>query len=356
MLFAPGPTEMEEKIREIASMKLPYFRGAGYANMMLELTEGLKYIFQTESTPLTVTSSGTGVMEMALQNLFNPGDRVVVLNGGTFGQRWVEMCGVYGINVHEISIDPGKLPDLDKIEEMLTNDIKALLVNAHETSTGLLYDIKEIGKLTSSKDFMLIVDAVSTIGADEFNMDEWMCDCVLLSSQKALACLPGLSFIAFSNRARKAMKNVKQRGYYFDAEKHINNISRGMTPFTPAMAVTFQLKERIEMIKKCGLNEYIEQHAVKAAVFRDTLLANDEFSVLPERQSNALTAVMLPEYCGARSLIAYLDENYGWSFAPNPNNDRYFRVSHMGNTSKENMIEVAEKIKEASLFMKDKKG
>ena len=257
MLFTPGPTMIEQEVRDIAARQMPYFRDDSYTSMVSELTENAKYLFQTQNTPLTITASGSGVMEMAILNLLNVGDEVVVLNCGTFGTKWVTMCQAFGVKVHEIVVPLGKVPDLNQINESLKSGVKALLVTAHETSTGLLNDIEAIGELTSKKDTLFIVDAVSSIGADVFRMDDWHCDCAVVSSQKALACMPGMSFIAFSEKAWAVMPSVKQQRYYFDAEEYRVNISRGMLPYTPVIGVTYQLDYRLKQIRSMGLDNFI---------------------------------------------------------------------------------------------------
>jgi len=348
LLFTPGPTEMEQDIRDIAAMRLPYFRGQEYTKMMLELTENLKYLFRTENTPLTLTASGSGVMEMALLNLLNPGDRVVVLNCGTFGGKWTTMCRSFGVVPHEIKPELGEIPDLEKLSDAITGEVRAVLVTAHETSTGLLNDIKAIGEITRSRGVLLIVDAVSSIGADLFAMDDWHCDCALVSSQKALACMPGLSFIAFSERAWQVVPSVKRHRYYFDAEEYMQNIRRGMVPYTPAMNVTFQVHERLARIRRSGLTAYIDGHVAKAKAFRERMLQSGDFSLFAQRQSNALTSLLLPEGCTMSEVIAFIRDKYDWYVAPNPTQDqRYLRVSHMGAITIENLLELAEKIEEA---------
>lgn len=353
LLFTPGPTEIEQSIRDIGSMRLPYFRGQAYTEMMLELTENLKYLFQTENTPLTLTSSGSGVMEMALLNLLNPEDKVVVLNCGTFGSKWVTMCRAFGIIPHEIKADLGKIPDLEELRNALADDIKAVLVTAHETSTGLLNDVKEIGTITHPKGVLLIVDAVSSIGADHFLMDEWNCDCAVVSSQKALACMPGISFIAFNERAWEVIPEVRRDRYYFDAEEYLKNIRRGMVPYTPAMNVTFQVHERLHRIRRSGIDAYIDQHITKANVFRERILNSGEFTLFAERQSNALTSIRLPDGCSMSEVISFIREKYDWYLAPNPTHDeRYLRVAHMGDITIDNLLELADKIEEACHYLR----
>lgn len=357
MLFTPGPTEIEKEIRDLASMPLIYFRGQDYCNIISDLTENLRYLFQTRSTPLTITASGSGVMEMAITNLLNPGDRVVVVNCGTFGRKWTEMCYAFDVKVTEVTPALGRLPDLDEIADAITAETRAVLVTAHETSTGLLNDIENIGKITSQKNVLLIVDAVSSIGADTFQMDEWHCDCAMVSSQKALACMPGLSFIAFSDRAWKTIPEIQRDRYYFDALEYMNNIGRGMLPYTPAMNVSMQVQRRLEMIRQSGLEKQIESHLAKADAFRKRMLSSGHFSLFAERQSNSLTSFYLPEGCSMSDVITYIREKYAWYIAPNPTHDeRYVRVSHMGNLTVGNLLELADKIEEACRFIQGQNG
>jgi aspartate aminotransferase-like enzyme len=355
MLFTPGPTEIEKEIRELASTPLPYFRGQEYCDVILEITESLKYLFQTRNTPLIITSSGTGVMEMAILNLLDAGDSVIVVNCGTFGQKWTAMCRAFDVNVREITPDLGKLPDLDEINDAITDDTRAVLVTAHETSTGLLNDIEGIGRITDAKNILLIVDGVSSIGADHFRMDEWRCDCAMVSSQKALACMPGLSFIAFSSKAWETIPGIKRNRCYFDAEEYMNNIGRGMVPYTPAMNVSFQIKKRLDMIRETGLDHYIRHHHTRANAFRKKILSFGDFSLFAERQSNSLTSIKLPDHCSMSGVVSYIREKYDWYIAPNPTHDEsYLRISHMGDISIENLLLLADRIKEACLFIRNK--
>lgn len=350
MLFAPGPVEMEKDICEIASLQsLPYFRGPKFAETVMRVSKDVKYLFQTESVPLPITASGTGLMEMALTNLLDPGCKVVVINGGSFGQRWVDMCRAFRIGVLELRTELGKSPDMNLLRDMLKSDIDALLVNMHETSTGYLYDIKEIGRLTNERSILLIVDAVSSIGADMFRMDEWSVDCAMVSTQKALALMPGLGFIAFSKRALETIPKVNRDRYYFDALDYMRNMQRGMTPFTPAVISILQVEARMKQIRTMGLDNWIKRHADLANIFRRELLGSGSgFAIFPDRCSNALTAVTLPDEISANRVIAYMRDKYDWWFAPNPTkSDRYLRVSHMGNLNEDVMKLVAVRLLEA---------
>jgi aspartate aminotransferase-like enzyme len=346
---------MERQICDIASVgQLPYFRGKKFADIVIEVSEGMKSVFKTQYEPLVLTSSGTGLMEMAIVNLLNAGDKVVVINGGSFGKKWGDMCKAFNVVVKELKVDLGKNPDMNELEDLIKPGIKAVLVNAHETSTGYLYDVRQIGQLTNKKDVMLIVDAVSSIGADEFRMDDWHVDCALVSTQKALALMPGLGFIVFSQRAKEIFKTVNQPRFYFDAMDYLDNIPRGMTPFTPAMNIILQARERIKEIKDKGVDAFVKKHAKLAKTFRETITNSWDLGFFPERQSNSLTAIKLPDYAPMSKLVAYMRDNFDWWFAPNPTKcENYLRVSHMGDFDKETMQKVAEKIVlVANSFMK----
>ena len=336
MLFAPGPVEMDEAVCQIAACRsLPYFRGQQFAETVRNVSAEVAYLFQTQNLPLPITASGTGLMEMAVTNLLDPGDRVIVLNGGTFGQRWTDICAAFQVSVLELKPGFGRSPDLDVLDGMLTPDVKAVLVNMHETSTGYLYDIEAIGKVVRSHGALFIVDAVSAIGADPFLMDEWQVDCALVSTQKALALMPGLGYIAFSPLAWERMEQVKRGRYYFNALDCRQNLTRGMTPFTPAMISILQVQQRMKGIRATGLNAWIGRHADRAGAFRKALFdGSGEFSLYPQRSSNAMSAVALPPDITADSIVAYMRDNYDWWFAPNPTKiATYFRVSHMGDLS-----------------------
>jgi aspartate aminotransferase-like enzyme len=289
-------------------------------------------------------------MEMAVTNLLEPGDSAIVLNGGAFGQKWVEICGTYSVRVAELKSRLGKRPDMDAFREMLKAGADAVLVNMHETSTGFLYDIQQLGSLVRATGAVFVVDGVSAIGADQFDMDEWGVDCAMVSTQKALALLPGLGYIAFSDKALDRMSRVKRCRYYFNAPAYLENMRRGMTPFTPAMASILQVEARMKQIKRMGLDQWIARHADLASAFRKSILGlSGEFAIFPERSSNALTAVRLPTDISAGDLIEFMRERHDWWFAPAPTaeKDRYLRVSHMGNVNQDLMGLAANRIYEA---------
>jgi aspartate aminotransferase-like enzyme len=347
MLFSPGPTDIEEDIREIGASPLPYFRADEYLSTILALTEDLKYLLDTSQTPIILTASGSGVMEMAIQNLTQAGDSALVINGGTFGRKWVEMCRAFGLTVTEFQVEWGKDPDLDALESALRMGVKHVFATAHETSTGYLYDIQAISALAKSHGSNVIVDAISSVGADEFHMDAWHCDCVVVSSQKALACMPGVSFIALSPQAQRLARQSTRHKYYFDYQEYEGNAVRGMIPYTPGITATLQLRERLRRIRAAGLASYIKGHKDKALAFREAILNLGEYSLFPERSSNSMSAIKLPQGIKMSTIADQIYMRFGWHIAPNPTRDEsYVRVSHMGDLSIENLQLMAKRINE----------
>jgi aspartate aminotransferase-like enzyme len=343
-LFTPGPTEMDEETARIGMQALPYFRGREFCEHVLAMTEDLKYLFGTATTPLTVTASGTAGMEMALVNLFEPGERVVSIDGGTFGAKWGAMARALGLEVHEVAVPHGRDPDLDRIDEAVTADTRGLLLTAHETSTGYLFDIRGIIAALRNKDCLVVVDAVSSIGADPFAMDAWGCDCAIASSQKALACMPGLVFVAFSERAQRRLAATRQHRSYLDARVYYENIVRGMLPFTPAMHASFQVAHMLRRIRALGLETHLARIAAKAQAFRAEVRAAG-FPPFPARASNALSAILLPQGMRARELVRRLEEKHGAILPLNPTGaENFVRVSHMGNLAESSLRELGRRI------------
>lgn len=347
-LLAPGPVPISHELAAIANVThSPYFRGDIFARLMLDLTDDLRMIFDTRATPLTVTASGTGLMEMALVNLLDPGERVLVVNGGNFGRKWVDMCRRFRIEVSEFRVPLGRSPDLDALADSVPRGARALLINAHETSTGYLYDLQSIGEIARKKDLLFIVDGVSSVGADEYRMDDWGIDCSMVSTQKALGCMPGLGFIAFSERAWEVIPTVRQPRCYFDARDYEVNLHRGMVPFTPAVYAILQTKKQLDAIRIMGIDGFVERHRWLARVFREALLADPRFGLFPERPSNAISAVTLPPGVTASGLVRHFRQSRDWWLATNPTgNEDFLRVSHMGDLDADLMSEVAGGIRE----------
>jgi aspartate aminotransferase-like enzyme len=281
-------------------------------------------------------ASGTGAMEAVFFNFLDQSDKVLIVNGGTFGQRWVDLCIQHEIPFEQINLVPGQPISLEDLDRTLsTQEYSTLLINAHETSTGMIYDTKAIGELTQKYGVFFVVDAISTICADIFMMDKWHVDVSLLSSQKALALPPGLSFLALNKKAKLKLETKTCQSYYFDIKVYLANQSRGQMPFTPVIGHFMMLQERLKDIKLHGIDFFVSRHSKLAEFFRKGLQGLP-LSFLPNSPSNALTAISCPEDIDAFDLVKRLAAGFNCFVAPNGGDlkHRVFRVSHLGEQNK----------------------
>ena len=269
-------------------------------------------------------------MEAVALNFLRDDDKALVVNAGTFGQRWCDLCVVHGISHEAIRLEAGEDLDLDRLASALSGDVTVLFVTAHETSTGALFDIEAIGRIARGFGVFLVVDAVSTVCADRFRMDDWHVDVAVLSSQKALALPPGLAFVAVGPRALSRLETIRPRTLYLDIRKYLADQKRGQMPFTPAIGLFLQLHQRLLDIKETTLEHLIRQHREKACEFRESLRSLP-LDTLPARPSNAMTAVTCGSF-DAYEIVQALRTEYAIEVAPNGGSlrSRVFRVSHMG--------------------------
>lgn len=337
-LFTPGPVPIAAHILAIGAEQPPYNRTQEFSDFTREISQGLGYIFQTSGPAAILTGSGTAAMEAAVLNFLDDSDQVLVINGGTFGQRWSDLCRVHAINHTEMKLGAGQDVDLDHLSDVLAGGkFTALLINAHETSTGQLYDIEAIGALAGRHGLLFVVDAISSICADEFRMDAWGVDVTILSSQKALALPPGLSFVAMSARAQARLRDIQPKSLYFNLQDYLDNQERGQLPYTPAIGILLQLHQRLSDIKTRTLPQIIAQHSVRACHFRKSLEVFG-LSTLPKHQSNAISSVLCKKN-DAFEIVQRLRGRYGIETAPSGGalKHKIFRVSHMGAQNESDM-------------------
>lgn len=331
-LLTPGPVPVASHLRAIGANQPPYNRTREFSSITREILSGLQGIFQTDGAVALLTASGTAAMEAAVLNFLGASDHALVINGGTFGQRWCELCDVHSIAYDEYKLPFGADVDLSHLAELLsTRRFTALLVNAHETSTGQLYDTDAIGALTQEYGLFYIVDAISTICADPFFMDDWRIDVALLSSHKALALPPGLSFVAMNGRAMSRLENRSaRRSLYFDLKDYLDNQERGQMPYTPAIGLMMQLHQRLLDIQEQTLPALVSSHRHRAETFRRAI-AELPFTLLPSRSSNALTALSCIGL-DASTVVEALKKRHGIVVAPSGGTlkSKLIRISHMG--------------------------
>lgn len=352
-LFTIGPTEMYETTKQIREKGIPYFRNQSFSNIMLETDEMLKRCMKTDSSSQSVylTASGTAGLEAVVDNLIRKDDKVLIVQGGGFGKRFVEICTQKHIAHDVIVLDLDESLEAKHFEPFQKNCYKAVLVNLHETSTGQLYDINLLREFCSGKETLLIVDAISTFLCDEYDMDGNDIDVTIISSQKGLCVSPGISIVVMNADvvANHLKSSEEITSYYTDFNPYIENMKRGQTPFTPAVGICYEIHDMLSFIEAQGLEARLQEVKEKADCFRQALNV-DGLRIPAFPCSNAITTVVFDKPV-AKKIEAALIEEKGFVINPCGGNiaEYRFRVSHVGAITKEDTLELAEAIKEMYL-------
>jgi len=347
-LLTPGPTPVPEEISKAMAEPIIHHRTPQYRDVAKAVNRDLKKLFKTESNVLTFTSSGTGAMEASIVNTLSKGDKAIVVVGGKFGERFAEICKAYGVNVVLINVEWGRGPDAATVEKILKEnpDAKALFMQLCETSTATVYDVKSIGSVVAKTDAILVVDAISGLGADEFNMDQWQVDIAIGGSQKAFMIPPGLSFCAVSKKAWGLIKQSTLPKYYYDFNKYEKLIEKSDSPFTPAITLTIGLQKALSMIMEEGVDKFIKRHTTDAEFVRKYLkdLGIALFSKLP---SNAVTAACVSKGVDGAKLVSSL-KSKGVTFAGGQAHlkGKIFRIAHMGGVVRDDLQYSLDRLKE----------
>lgn len=333
-LLTPGPTPVLTEALLSMAKPIIHHRTPQFQNILKEVEEGLKYVFQTENDVLIFASSGTGAMEGAVQNLLSPGDKALVVRGGKFGERWGEICEAFGIEFIPIDVQWGEAVDPNEIDQKLkeNTDIKAVFTTLCETSTGVVNDIKAISEIVRKYNAILVVDAISGLGVIELKMDKWCIDVVVTGSQKGLMIPPGLSFVSLSPKAWKLVERTKRHCYYFDFLQARKLIGKPDTPFTPAISLIIGLAESLKRIKEEGLDKVLERHRKLASAVRKAVEAIGLKLYAPTASSDAVTPVLVPEGIDGTKLVKTMRDKYGVTIADGQGKlkGKVFRIATMG--------------------------
>ena len=249
-LFTIGPVEMFPETLEIGSKQVPYFRNDEFSQVVHSVSAGLnRLLFNENGEVILLACSGTGAMEATVINCFTKDDNLIVIDGGSFGHRFVQICDIYDIPHTVIKLDDDEVLTREMIDEVIEDGkFTGLIVNLDETSNGKLYDVKMLADVCNEHDLLFVVDAISSFLADEVNMDKYGIDAVILSSQKALSLAPGLSIVSLSEKMLDRVKTIDLKSVYFDFKDYLKNGERGQTPFTPAVRVIVELDDMIKRI------------------------------------------------------------------------------------------------------------
>jgi len=332
-LFTPGPTPLPEEVRLIQARGIIHHRSKGFSDVFKEIREELRYVFQTKEEVLLFSSSGTGAMEAVVVNLFSSGDKVLVIRGGKFGERWAEIAATFGVQVVSIDVEWGHAVNPELIEKKLREDpgIKAVFSQLVETSTGVVYDIETITRVTKEEGVILIVDAVSGLGAEALCTDKWGVDVVVAGSQKALMIPPGLAFVALSGKAWRLTENSDLPKYYWDFKKAKKAQDRNQTVYTPAITLVCALRESLRLLKKEGWDNVLGRHAKLAKATRQGVLALG-LQIFAKAPSNVLTAVEIPSSVGVKRLRGLMRDRYGVEVAGGQAalTEKIIRIAHLG--------------------------
>ncbi|MBS3818095.1 alanine--glyoxylate aminotransferase family protein [bacterium] len=332
-LLSPGPTPVPEEALSAAAEPIIHHRTPQFSDIFMEVTEGLKYTFQTQEDVFTLASSGTGAMQTAVINTLSPGDKVISLNGGKFGERWGEICRAFGVEVKEIKLEWGKEYTKEQLSEELNSnpDTKAVFSTLSETSSGTVFDIQGYGEVVSKTDALLVVDGISGLGATPCPMDDWNVDVMVAGSQKSFMIPPGLAYIALSQKAWKFVENSTLPKYYYDLKRYKESLGKRTTPWTPAVSLVIQQKKSLDIIRNMGLKRLFDHHRILGETTRAAVKAIG-LELLSERPGNILTAVKVPEGVDGNKLKKIMQEKYNAYIAGGQSSykGKIFRIAHLG--------------------------
>jgi aspartate aminotransferase-like enzyme len=347
-LFTPGPAEVPPRVLKALSEPIIHHRSQDFREIFFEVREKLKKLFKTKQDVIVFASSGTGAMEAAVVNFFCKGDKVIVVNGGKFGERWTQICKTYGLDVYEIKVEWGYAVEPDDVKKVLekNGNVKGVFIQGCETSTGVEHPIKEIAKIireTRGDDTLFVVDGITAVGVFDVDMDGWGIDILLTGSQKALMLPPGLSMISASERAFKFMEKSDLPKFYFNIKKEMKAQREGETAYTPAISLIKGLRESLRMIiDEEGLENVFARHKKLASILRN-MVEGLGLKIFAKRPAPGLTTI---EIDNAEEIRKKMRELGAWvAGGQDKLKGKIIRIAHMGYYTEGDMIYVGNVLK-----------
>ncbi|MGB3308410.1 MAG: alanine--glyoxylate aminotransferase family protein [Nodosilinea sp.] len=336
MLMIPGPTPVPEQVL-MAMAKHPMGHRSGeFSAIMAEVTESLKWLHQTQNDVLVLAASGTGAMEAGIINFLSAGDKVLVGHNGKFGERWGDVARAYGLITQEVTAEWGKPLNPDDIKAALeadtAKDIKAVIITHSETSTGVLNDLETINRYVKAHGALIMVDAVTSLGACSVPVDEWGLDVVASGSQKGYMIPPGLAFVSVSAKAWEAYETATLPKYYLDLKPYSKGAAKNTTPFTPPVNLFFALQAALKMMQKEGLEAIFARHDRQKQATRAAMAAlNLPLFGADDCASPAITAVM-PQGVEAEQIRSTMKKQFDIALAGGQDHlkGKIFRIGHLG--------------------------
>jgi aspartate aminotransferase-like enzyme len=337
MLLLPGPTPIPQRVLSAMNRSMVNHRGAEFKEILFETTENIKKVYRTEHNVLIYPSSGSGGLEAAVVNFISPGDKVLAVSIGVFGDRLAKIAKEFGAQVEKIDFPWGQAADPQVIKERINEDkehkIKAVLITHNETSTGVVNDIKTIRREIMHHPALFIIDSVSGLAAMDLRMDEWGLDVVVSGSQKAFMIPPGLSFLAFNDRAYKVHQKTTNCKFYWDVSNGLKYLEKGQTPFTPPISLFYGLRESLQIMLEEGLDNILVRHANYRNLVRSSIKAMGlDLFAEDQSASAAVTAVLAPKEIGGNKIRQYMREKFNIVVAGGQQtlDDVIFRIGHLG--------------------------
>ena len=332
-LLSPGPTPIPNEVALAMAETMVHHRTPQFNRVFAEARQKLKSLFGTKNDVLMLACSGTGAMEAAVANLFSPGDRVLIINGGKFGERWRNIANAYGLHPLEINVPWGQAVSVGAVEKALRadGDIRGVMVQASETSTTVLHPVREIAKLTQNGP-LLLVDGVTAVGVVPVPLDDWGIDALVTGSQKALMLPPGLGFVALSDRAWEKTKSAKLPRFYFDLNLERKNQEKGSGAFTPAVSLIFGLRASLNLMEREGLANVYARHARLCRATRAAAGALNLRLLAPDSPSPAATGIYMPDGIDADHVLEYLRDKMKVTLAEGQDQlkGKVIRIAHVG--------------------------
>ena len=333
-LMAPGPTPVPSEVLLAMAAPIIHHRTPQYDAVFVEVRAALKRLFQTSAEVVPLACSGTGAMEAAVVNTLSAGDKVVVIRAGKFGDRWLDLARAYGLQIVDLSAPFGHTVEAGRLAETLKAqpDVKAVLAQHSETSTGVLHDVKAYAAVTGQRDAILIVDAVSSLGIADLPMDAWKIDLVVSGSQKGLMLPPGVGFCALSEKAWRKTKTATLPKFYFNLADELKYVAKNEVRFTPAVSIMVGLREALRMLEAEGLQNVFKRHDRLARATRAGVEALGLELFAKATPSPALTAVLPPRGVDSEQVVAAYSKSHNITIAGGQGEmkGKLFRLGHMG--------------------------
>lgn len=333
VLFTPGPTELPSEVLAAMARPIIHHRTDEYRQIFLEATRLLQQLLGSKQPVLTVTASGSGAMESALVNLLSPGDEMIVVEGGKFGDRWRGIGAAYGLTVHKVSVEWGRVATVEEVESALTAHpkAKALFVTHSETSTGALFPVHEFARAARARGVLTVIDAVTSFGVYDLHFDESDLDGVVWGSQKGMMIPPGLGYVCFGPRAWEAAEKAKLPRFYFNLLKARTALEKGDTPFTPGISLVLATHAAASLMTKEGRENVFARHRKNADATRAAVRAL-KLKLFAEVPSNAVTAVTGPSEVDGGAVVKTMEKSYGVKIAGGQDQlkGKIFRLGHIG--------------------------